>query len=127
MGISYSYYKEEGYILVKVTDRITLPEVLSFFESVLTDNNIKDPFYELVDFTEVESFDFGYSESNQMLDRKISLVKHKNHLGTCFIASKNIAKGMSNIFKVVGEDKGMNIQVFRTFDEAIQYIKSNNA
>jgi len=126
MSISYDYYKEGGYILVKVTDKITLPEVLSFIDSVLKNDKINEPFYEVVDFSKIKSFDFGYSESDLLYDKLKLLVKYKNHLGTCFIASKDIAKGMSNIFRVIGEDKGMNIQIFKAMDEALQYIKNNN-
>jgi len=124
MSISYEYKKDDQYILTKVTKTITLPEVLSYVDSILADNRIKNPFYEIVDFADIDSFDFGYYQSDELYDKLVLLKKQKNHLGTCFIVTNDIARGMSNIFKVIGEDKGMNINIFNSMDEALQHIKN---
>lgn len=123
MSISYEYYENNGFILTKVTDVITLQEVLSYVDSILEDNRIEKPFYELVDFSGVERFDFGYYQSDQLYNKVVLLKKYKKHLGTCFVASKDLAKGMSNVFKVTGENKGMNIQIFNNMNDALEYIK----
>lgn len=124
MSISYEYHANNGYIHTKVTDNITLQEVLSYVESILEDTRIDKPFYELVDFSETKNFDFGYYQTDQLYDKLVLLKKNKKHLGTCFIPSITVTIGMSNIFKVVGEDKGMNIQIFSNLDEALEYIKN---
>lgn len=108
-----------------MTNIITLQEVLSYVDDILEDNEIDKPFYELVDFEDIDDFDFGYYQSDQLYNKLMLLKKHKKHLGTCFVAAKDIAKGMSNIFKVTGEDKGMNIQVFDNMDDALKYIENN--
>jgi len=127
MSISYEYYKDGGYILTKVTNIITLPEVLTYVDTILEDNRINNPFYEIVDFAEVENFEFGYYQSDSLYNKLVLLKERKNHLGTFFIASKNIAIGMSNIFRVIGEDKGMNIQTVNDMNEALQIIEIKNA
>jgi len=124
MSISYEYHTSNSYIHTKVTDEITLQEVLSYVDTILEDTRIDKPFYELVDFTDIKNFDFGYYQSDQLYNKLALLKKHKKHLGTCFVASKNLTKGMSNMFKVVGEDKGMHIQIFSNMDEALKYIKN---
>lgn len=124
MSIRYEYHANNGYIHTKVTNTITLQEVLSYVDTILEDTRIDKPFYELVDFSETKSFDFGYYQSDQLYNKLVLLKKHKKHLGTCFITSIELTKGMSNIFKVVGEDKGMNIQTFSNMDEALEYIKN---
>lgn len=126
MSISYKYNKDENYILVKATDRITLPEMLDFIEAVLNDQKIKAPFYEIVDFAEIRSFDFGYSGTLQFYEKLQLLVKHKNHLGTCFIANKKIALGMVNMFKIVGEEKGVNVTIFNEMNQALDFIRENH-
>ena len=122
MSISYEYYPNNRYIHTKVTDVITLQEVLSYVDSILEDSRIDEPFFELVDFAEIDKFDFAYYQSDQLYNKLVLLKKYKEHLGTCFVASKNLAKGMSNMFKVIGEDKGMNIQIFDRMDDALNYI-----
>ena len=124
MSISYEYYPNKGYILTRVTDVITLQEVLSYVDLILLDTRIDKPFYELVDFSETKNFDFGYYESDQLFDKLVLLKEQKKHLGTIFVPFKELTKGMSNIFQVVGKDKGMNIQVFSSMDEALDYIKN---
>lgn len=126
MSISYQYHKELRYILTKVTKVITLAEVLSYVDSILEDESINAPFYEVVDFVGIKSFDFGYHESHQLYEKLILLKKHKKHMGTCFIASKDLVKGMTNIFKVLGEEKGMNIKTFENMGEVLEYIKNNS-
>ena len=125
MSISYEYNPDSGYVLARVTKLITLQEVISYVDSILEDNKINKPFYELVDFADIDDFDFGYYQSDQLYNKLILLKEHKQHLGTCFVASKDIAKGMSNIFKVAGEQRGMNIQIFNKMDDALKYIKNN--
>ncbi len=125
MSISYEYYPDNRYIHAKVTDVITLQEVLSYVDLILEDTRIDKPFYEIVDFSETKNFDFGYFQSDQLYDKLVLLKKHKKHLGTCFIPMTDLTKGMSNIFKVVGEDKGMDIQIFSNMDEALEYIKNS--
>ena len=124
MSISYEYYPDDGYIHTKVTDVITLQEVLAYVDLILKDNRIGQPFYELVDFAEIDKFDFGYYQSEQLYSKLVLLKNQKNHLGTCFVAYKDLTKGMANIFKVKGEGKGMNIQIFNKIDDALEYIKN---
>jgi len=133
MSISYKYFSDGGYILTTVSDIISLPEVLSYIDTILEyidtileDSRINTPFYEIVDFAEVETFDFGYYQSGTLYDKLVLLKERKNHLGTIFIASKDLTIGMSNIFRITGEDKGMNIQIVNNFDEALQLIKIKN-
>lgn len=125
MSISYEYHANNGYIHTKVSDVITLQEVLSYVDTIIEDTRIDKPFYELVDFYGIKSFDFGYYQSDQLYNKLILLKTKKKHLGTCFVASKDLDKGMTNIFRVTGENKGMNIQVFDNMDDALEYIKNN--
>ncbi len=124
MSINYEYYPNNRYIHAKVTDVITLQEVLSYIDLILEDTRIDKPFYEVVDFSETKNFDFGYFQSDQLYNKLVLLKKHKKLLGTCFITFTELTKGKSNIFKVVGEDKGMNIQIFSNMDDALEYIKN---
>lgn len=125
MNINYDYYPDKGYIHTKVVDVITLAEVLSYVDEILADTRIDKPFYELVDFSEIKDFDFGYYQSDQLYNKLVLLKQQKQHMGTCFVASNDLTKGMSNIFKVVGQDKGMNIQIFANMDDALAYIEKS--
>jgi len=125
MSIGYEYCPTEGYILSKVTKVLSLFEVLAYMDSIIDDDRINQPFYELVDFSEIDKFDFGYYQSDQIYGKLKLLQTHKKYLGTCFVASHDLAKAMSNVFKVQGETNGMNMEVFNSVDDAAEYIKEN--
>lgn len=124
MTISYKYFKDKDYVLTTVSDQVTLDEALSHFDSLLSDININNPFYEIVNFSDVQNYDFGYYQSEQLMDKIIQLKNKKSYLGSCLVANKDIAKGMSNIFMVVGNQKSIDIQVFDTVEDSLAYIKS---
>jgi len=127
MSISYTYNKNAHFVHTEVTDVITLPEVLAYVDKLLVDDNISSPFYEIVDFKNIQSFDFGYYQADELYNKLALLTEAKQHMGTCFIAHNEITAGMANIFSIVGKDKNMNIQIFKTLDQALKYVEENTA
>jgi len=75
MSISYTYNKDAQYIHTKVTETITLPEVLDYVDTILENNDIASPFYEIVDFENIESFDFGYYQADTLYNKLVLLKK----------------------------------------------------
>lgn len=122
MSIQYQYNKSGNYVLTSVTGIVTVDQVAEYVDAILSDERIKTPFYEIVDFAEVENFDFGYYQSDDLIDLIVKLKNEKQYLGSCLVANKDVTKGMSNIFKVIGEDKNLNVKVFSTLNEAMDYV-----
>lgn len=127
MSINYQYNDSAGYVLTKVTSIVSLEKVAEYIETLVADSTINKPFYEIVDFSNISNFDFGYYESDILMDLIIKLSNDKQYIGSLLVANKDITKGMSNIFKVIGEDKGIEIKIFNTVNDAINYVAEKSA
>ena len=127
MSIKYIYHKSANYILTKVTDIASVKQVETYIDSIINDQEILQPFYEIVDFTEIKNYDFGYYQSESIINLLIKLKNKKPYLGTCLVADTDLSKGMSNIFRVIGEDKEIDIKVFNSLTDSINYINEKNA
>lgn len=125
MNIQYSYNKEIGYIHAKVSGQISTVDVKNYVSSLLADKNITSPFYEITDFTNIDNFEFGYLESDSVLNEFKELKEIKNYIGSCIVVNRDYLKGISHIFEIVGEDKGFDIKVFTSFEDALDYVKNN--
>jgi len=122
MTINYTYNKSDNYILTRVTNIASVEQVENYIKSIISDAEITHPFYEIVDFTEIKSYDFGYFQSEVIIDLLIKLKNNKPYLGTCLVVSNDVSKGMSNIFRVIGEEKKIDIRIFNSLAESIDYI-----
>jgi len=127
MAINYRYYKDKHYLLSKVEGQLTLAEVLSYFDKIINDTEIDSPFFEIVDFSNISKFDFGYYETNQLMAKLNHLKSINNYQGPLLIADNNYLLGMTNIFKTVGEDKDININIVKSLDEAIGIFEEHFA
>ena len=125
MAIKYTYDKDSYYIDTVVTEMVSINQVSEYIDKIINNESIENNFYELVDFTTINGFDFGYYQTNELVDLFIKLKKHKKYLGTCVVVNSDVAKGMSNMFNVVWEDKGLILKTFNSRNDAINFIESN--
>ena len=119
MAIKYTYNPEQHSVLTEVIGQIKLTEILSYIDKLISDPLINKPFLEIVDFSETKDFDFGYYQTNQLIGKLKHLESFNNYQGSILIADKDFIRGMTNIFKVVGEDKAINIKVVSSQEEAL--------
>jgi len=125
MTIKYTYDKSHSYVDTVVTEVASMQQVSEYINNLINNETIEDSFYELVDFTNIDNFDFGYYQTNELVDLFIKLQKHKKYLGTCVVVNSDIAKGMSHMFNIVWENKGLTLKAFNSRDDAINFIESN--
>ena len=109
MTIKYTYDKNNRYIDTVVTEIVSIHQVSDYIDEIINNENINDSFYELVDFTNINKFDFGYYQTSELVDLFIKLQKHKKYLGTFIIVNSKFTIGMSNIFSVVWDEKGLTL------------------
>ena len=122
MTINYTYNKPDNYILTRVTNTASVEQVKQYIKSIISDPKITQPFYEVVDFTEIKNYDFGYFQSEAIIALLIKLKNSKPYLGSCLVVSNDVSKGMSNIFRVIGEEKKIDIRIFNSITESVDYI-----
>lgn len=122
MTINYQYHKDKGYLLCNVSDQVTLTDALSYFDNIINDPGVNNPFFEIVDFSNSTNFDFGYYQTDALMAKIKQLKSLNNYQGTLLIADSDYLRGMANIFKVSGEDKEINIKAFESQEEAVNFI-----
>lgn len=60
---------QKHYVLCRMLGEGTMDEVFDYIHNLEVDDDFNEPFYEIVDFTEVKALDFGYYESNRLLGK----------------------------------------------------------
>jgi hypothetical protein len=123
MALSYEYDGSLSAVITKASDCITVDEALEYFDSICKDTDIDGPFVEIVNFTSTDYFDFGYLESNIILNKIAEMKTEKEYLGSVLIADDQLTQGMSNMFRSIGECRGLEIVVVSTFEEAEKAVK----
>ncbi len=99
-----------------------MEEVIDYIRDLEADDDFNQPFYEIVDFTEVKALDFGYYESNGLFGKYKALAISKGYLGTIFVTGTVYGQAVSKMFKTAGHFKGINIRVVQTLEEAVLLI-----
>ena len=124
MSISYTYDADKSHIITKVSGVVTTKETLEYMDRINADPRISKPFYEIVDFADTDNFDFGYFESNQLIEKLAKLREDKGYMGTILIADRDLIQGMSNMFQSIGECHNVPITVVHSFQEAEDMISN---
>ena len=122
MAITYQYHKDKNYLLCNVDDKVTLNDALVYFDKIINDPEINNPFFEIVEFSNNTNFDFGYYQTDDLMDKINYLKSLNNYQGSLLVTDKSYLRGMANIFKVVGEDSEINVKEFEKLDEAVNYV-----
>ena len=123
--LEYTYYPDTSCIITKITGYVKLDEVYSYIDRVIEDDKIDKPFYEIVDFSNIENFDFGYYESNNFITKLKDMKDQKGCKGSILIADNDLTQGMSNMFQSIGECKGVKVYIVHSLDEAMDNVVKN--
>ncbi len=122
MPINYDFDDISHCVFTTLSGDITLNQVDCYVEAVSQDEAINRPFYEIVDFSRIERFDLGYEQSDTVISLLMALRSKKEYRGSCIVVDRDFTKGISNIFRVIAEEKGVDLKVFKAVDEASEYV-----
>jgi len=122
MTIEYQFHSSEHCLMCTVSGEIRLEEIFDYVDQVIDDQAVVGEFFEIVEFSQVDSFDFGYYRSEEVMAKLVQLSKCKDYLGSCLVAEKDLARGMTNIFRVMGENTGLKILVFTSVAKARKHV-----
>lgn len=96
----------------------TLEDVLGYIGQISLDSELNQPFYEIVDFSEVGNLGFGYYESSRLMSEYAALGKKKGYQGTLFISGTSYGEAISKMFVTISDFNGINTRVVQTLEEA---------
>ncbi len=122
MPIEYQFHPSEHCLMCTVSGEIRLEEIFDYVDQVIDDQSVVGEFFEIVDFSQVNSFDFGYYRSKEVMAKLVQLSKSKGYLGSCLVAEKDLIRGMTNIFRVMGENVGVKVLVFTSVAKARKHV-----
>ena len=122
MGIEYRFHGSEHCLMCTVFGEIRLDEVLDYLDRVINDQFVVGEFFEIVDFSQVKDFDFGYYQSIELMAKLAQLSEQKSYLGSLLVADRDLVRGMTNIFRVVGESAEVNVLVFDSVARARKHV-----
>ncbi len=122
MPLSYTKNIKKHYVHCRMLGQGTMEEVTDYLRKLEADSDLNQPFYEIVDFTDVNALDFGYYDSNDLFGKYKALALSKGYLGSIFVTGTVYGQAVSKMFKTAGQFKGINIRVVQTFDEAVVLI-----
>ncbi len=118
MAIKYEFNPEQHYVLTKAIGHIELTDILDYIDKLISDPLLNKPYVEIVDFSEINDFNFGYYESKWLIDKLKHLESLNNYQGTILIADRAFTHGMTNMFKVIGDGKAINIKIVSNLEDA---------
>ena len=127
MAIEYEFKPERKCVHCKATGLISLSEIVNYIDQMIQDPQLKQPFMEIVDFDKEVSFDFGYNETSVLISTLKRLELKNHYQGTILVAGSALMRGMSNIFKVVGEGRKINIKVVTKLEAAYDAVDKHFA
>lgn len=127
MAIKYEYKQDRKCVYCKATGLISLSEIVNYIDQMIRDPQLKQPFMEIVDFDKKVSFDFGYNETSVLISTLKRLELKNHYQGTILVAGSALMRGMSNIFKVVGEGRKINIKVVTKLEAAYDAVDKHFA
>lgn len=96
----------------------TLEDIRNYIADITSDPELDEPFFEIVDFTQVENLEFGYYQSEEMMNQYLFLAKNKGYKGTIFITGSEYGQGIANMFTAAGTFKGLDLSVVNNLEEA---------
>ena len=123
MSIEYRFHGSEHCLMCTASGEIHLDEILDYVDRVIDDQSVVGEFFEIVDFTQVKDFDFGYYSSRELMAKLAQLSERKGYLGSCLVSEKeDLVRGMTNIFRVMGESTGVEVLVFDSIASARKHV-----
>ena len=96
----------------------TLEDVRNYIAEITRDPDLDEPFFEIVDFTQVKNLEFGYYQSEEMMNQYLTLAENKGYIGTIFITGSEYGQGVANMFTAAGTFKGLDLRVVSSLEEA---------
>ena len=118
MPLNFDKNLSKKYIHCNMLGKGTLEDVSNYIAEITSDPDLDEPFFEIVDFTQVENLDFGYYQSEEMMNQYLALAENKGYKGTIFVTGNEFGQGVANMFTTAGTFKGLNLKVVSSLEEA---------
>jgi hypothetical protein len=120
----YKIDKERKLVLSSGTGVLTKEDILGHMDRLSKDPDFDPDFSQLMDFRQITGVEFGPQDVRQFAERNIFSPRARRAI----LVKDNLQFGLARMFEIHRELNGeTGIRVFRTFDEAMDWILVGNA
>jgi hypothetical protein len=120
----YKIDKERKLVLSSGTGVLTKEDILGHMDRLSKDPDFDPNFSQVSDFTQITVLEIGPEDVRQLAQRNIFSPRSRR----AFVVKNNLQFGLARMFEIHRELNGeTGIRVFRTFDEAMDWILVGNA
>ncbi|HYL83449.1 MAG TPA: hypothetical protein VE263_04385 [Candidatus Angelobacter sp.] len=121
MPAFYKIDKERRLVLTTASGVFSRADVLGHQEKLLKDPDFNPSHSQIVDFRQVTAFDVSSQEIHELAQKSIFSPQSRRAI----IAPSDLGFGLARMFEMLRENQGeLGIRVFRTLDEAIDWVFS---
>ena len=122
MLFDYKYNEDLGYMLTRAPQLVLLTDVLAHLDRIADDSSIQKPFFEIVDFSDTKEIDFGYENAKILMPEIAKLKELKYYQGSILIGNTDYIRGMTNIYRVLGESAKVNVVQVKNLSEGLEIV-----
>jgi hypothetical protein len=120
----YKIDKERKLVLSSGTGVLTKEDILGHMDRLSKDPDFDPNFSQVSDFTQITVLGIGPEDVRQLAQRNIFSPRSRR----AFVVKNNLQFGLARMFEIHRELSGeTGIRVFRTFDEAMDWVLVRNA
>ena len=117
LTVQYRYDEKSKVVDVHPGESISLNSIRGYFGEILSDENVKPEFVEVVHFDEVRNFNYSSNEAFSVKSLIAEVVNQKQDKGAVFIAKSDLQYGMARMTQIILEDH-FSISIVRSEDES---------
>jgi hypothetical protein len=124
MSAFYKIDKERRIVLSSGTGVLTKKDLVGHMDRLSNDPDFNPDFSQVLDFTQLSGLEVGPDDVRQLAQRNIFSPRSRR----AFVVKDDLQFGLARMFEIHRELNGeTGIRVFRTFDEALDWILVGNA
>jgi hypothetical protein len=120
----YKIDKERRLVMSSGTGVLTKADILGHMDRLSKDPDFDPDFSQVSDFTQLTGINIGPEDVRQLAERNIFSPRSRR----AFVVKDDLQFGLARMFEIHRELKGeTGIRVFRTLDEALDWVLVGNA
>jgi hypothetical protein len=124
MSALYKIDKERRLVSSSGTGILTKNDLLGHMDRLSRDPDFDPDFSQVVDFTMIDGLEIEPEDVRQLAERNIFSPRSRR----AFVVKDDLQFGLARMFEIHRELNGEpGIQVFRTFDEALDWVMAGDA
>ena len=125
MPISYTFDKNRGLIITKVSGELNISITQDYFERLAKDKNCPGEAIEIVDFSGVTDFSIRYGEMRKITEAYQNTKSTRNIRSTIFNCTSDLSYGIARMLKTLHEiaNEKHIVTITRSPEELIESIK----